>query len=106
MKHEPRPAIHMEKPLLTAVSWVGWSLRGSNRANSVSQVDGFSLIAPTCQLYGSIGGWVQKRDNGLCLPFCLGALALMVVDTSVPSPMPLVPFKLLPQCWSSEGVSG
>ena len=26
MKHEPRPAILMEKPLLTAVSWVGQSL--------------------------------------------------------------------------------
>ena len=29
MKHEPRPAIHMEKPLLTGVSWMGLSLRGS-----------------------------------------------------------------------------
>ena len=29
VKHESRPAIHMEKLLSTAVSWVGWSLRGS-----------------------------------------------------------------------------
>ena len=51
---------------------------------------------------------VQKRVNGLCPPFCVGescppALALMP-DTSVPFRMPLVPFKLLHQCWSSEGV--
>ena len=29
MKHEPKPVIHMEKLLLTAASWVGWSPRGS-----------------------------------------------------------------------------
>ena len=32
------------------------------------------------------------------------ALTLMP-DNSVPSHMSLVPFKLLPQCWSSEGLS-
>ena len=57
----------------------------------------------------SMALWVQKRGNGLCPPFCLGescppALTL-TPDTSVPPPMSLVPFKLLPQCWSSEGVS-
>ena len=35
---------------------------------------------------------------------CPPALALMP-DTSVPPHMPLVPFTMLPQCWSSEGVS-
>ena len=54
-------------------------------------------------------GRAQKKDNSLCPSFCLGescapAPALMP-DTSDPSHMPLVPFKLLPQCWSSEGVS-
>ena len=29
----------------------------------------------------------------------------LMPDTSVPPCMPLVPFKLLPWCWSSEGVS-
>ena len=58
---------------------------------------------------GVLWGRVQKRNNGLCLPFCLGescpsALALLS-DTSVPPCMPLVFFKLLPQCWSPEGVS-
>ena len=75
-------------------------------ANSVSQVDGISDMAPDCRLCGR---WVQKRDNGLCLPFCLGescppALTLMP-HTSVPPHMPLVPFKLLPWCWSSGAVS-
>ena len=35
---------------------------------------------------------------------CLLALALLS-DTSVSPCVPLVPFKLLPQCWSPEGVS-
>ena len=55
------------------------------------------------------GRRAQKRDNGLCPPFCLGescltALALMP-DTSVPPCMPLVPFKLLPWFSSSKGMS-
>ena len=53
MKREPIPAVHMEKSLLTA--WVGLEV-GWDRvsgdlqdgANSVSQVDGISDIAPTC----------------------------------------------------------
>ena len=57
----------------------------------------------------ALGGMVQKRANGLCLPFCLGescppAFALMP-DTSVPPCMALVPFKLLPRCWSSDGLN-
>ena len=52
---------------------------------------------------------VQKRDNGLCPPFCLGesclpALTLMQATSVFPC-MSLLPFKLLPLCWSSEGVS-
>ena len=51
----------------------------------------------------------QRRDNDLCPPLCLGkncppALTLMS-DTSILPCMPLVPFNLLPQCWSSEGGS-
>ena len=54
-------------------------------------------------------GRVQRRDNGLCPLVSLEessppALTLMP-DTSVPLCMPLLPFKLLPQCWSSEGVN-
>ena len=80
------------------ISWVGpfvgWNkvsgdLQG--RANSVSQGDGVSDMTPTCWLWV---GRVQKRDSGLCLPFCLGescppALALLL-DTKVPPRMPLI----------------
>ena len=51
----------------------------------------------------------SDQEQWSFLQFCLGencppAPALMP-DTSVPPHMPLVPFKLLPRCWSSEGVS-
>ena len=55
MKHEPRPAIHMEKPLVKA--WislkVGWGWASGNHqggANSVSQVHRVSDTAVACQL--------------------------------------------------------
>ena len=73
----------------------------------MSQVDGDSdMVLLLC---GSGLRRAQQRYNGLCLQFCVGgscppALALML-DTSVPPRMPLVPFKLLPWCWSPEGVS-
>ena len=67
VKHEPRPAIHMEKQL----GWVHESggtesqgISGQGQENSVSQVNGVSDMVPACQLCGS-GGSVQKRDNGL-----------------------------------------
>ena len=54
-------------------------------------------------------GRAQKRNNGLCLPFCLGESCLpglaFMPDTSVPPCMPLLLFKLLLWPWSSEGVS-
>ena len=77
-------------------------------SNSVSQVDRVSDMAPTCQVCGC-GGNVQKRDNGLCWPFCLGekclpALTLMP-DPSISPSMPLVTFRLLHWCWSLHGVN-
>ena len=62
-------------------------------------------MAPACQLCG----WrVQKRDSGLCPPFCLGESCppalTSIPDTSVPPCRPLVPSKLPSQCWSSEGM--
>ena len=65
MKHELKPAIHMEKSLLRAwmdpLSWMGWrseDLQGG--ANDVSQVDGVSDMAPACQLCGSVAGRFSK----------------------------------------------
>ena len=60
----------------------------------------------------SVALWGEGSEEGQSPlpPLCLGescppAVALMLLVTSVPPSMPLVPFKLLPWCWSSEGVS-
>ena len=66
-------------------------------------------MALDCQFCGSVAGRAQKRDNGLCPPFFLGQNCPpapdLMPDPSVPPCMPLVSFKLLPWCWSSEGMS-
>ena len=85
----------MEKPLLIAVSWVAWRLRWSLGLGNHYELDQLSLRYNTHLL----ALW-------LCPPFCLGescppALTLMP-DIPVPPCMPLVPFKLLLQCWNSE----
>ena len=66
-------------------------------------------MAPAFWLCGSVGEGSEKGQWPLPTFLCLGescspALTLMP-DTSVLPCMPLVPFKLLPCCWSSEGVS-
>ena len=48
------------------------------------------------ELDGSVGGGFRKGT--------IASVAVMA-DTSVPPCIPLVPFKLLLQCWTSEGVS-
>ena len=109
MKHEPRLAFHMEKPLLTAVSWAEQKLRGyQGRANGVSQVDGVSGMALACQFCDSVGGGSEKGQWPL--PTCISGRKLsltlsLMSDNSVPPCTSLVLFKLLPQFWSSEGVS-
>ena len=50
MKHEPRPAIDMEKQL----GWGGVSGDLQGGANSVSQFDGVSYMAPAA---GSVALW-------------------------------------------------
>ena len=92
MKHEPRPAIDMEKQL----GWGGVSGDLQGGANSVSQFDGVSYMAPAA---GSVALWGEGSEKGQW------PLLALMPDTSVPPCVPLVPFKLLPQCWSSEGVS-
>ena len=89
---------------ISQVEWASGDLQGG--ANSISQVDGVLEMASSCWL---CDGRAQQRENGLCPTFCLGesdppALTLML-DTSVLPCMSPVPFKLLPQCRSSEGVS-
>ena len=74
-------------------------------ANSVSQIDGVSDLSPDCQLCGSVEGGSEKV-HGLYMTFCLeegcpAALALMP-DTSVSPCIPLMPFNMVPWCWSSE----
>ena len=110
MKHEPRQGVSMEKPLETAwvgsqIGWGGISGYHHDWVNNVSQVDRDSDMVPTCWLSQERA---QKRNNGLCQPFqekaALPALTLMP-DNSVPPHISLVPFKLLPPCWSSEQVT-
>ena len=82
------------------VAWgrVSGDLQG--RSNSVSQVVGISDMAPACQLCSSVpggeGGWFSK-----------GTMASAHLDARHLSfsQYVTVPYKLLPQCWSSEGVS-
>ena len=74
--------------------------------NSVSQVDGVSDMAPACWVCDGEG----SEKGQWPMPAFLSVRKLCQVralmpDTSVPPCMPLVPFKLLPWCWSSEGVS-
>ena len=55
VKHEPRPAIHTEKQLGWAHKLGGAESLGISKvlgSNSVSQVDGFSDMAPACRLCG------------------------------------------------------
>ena len=75
---------HGEKSL--GVSTVGQTVS--------ARLMGVSDMAPACQLCGGEG--LEKGQWPL--------LALMP-DTSVSSSMSLVPFKLPPRRWSSEGVS-
>ena len=51
------------------------------------------------QLASSVALWGEGLEKGQWL------LCNLFPDTPVSPCVPLVPFKLLPQCWSSEGVS-
>ena len=86
---------------------MGWSLRRSpGQGKQYSQVDRVSYLASTCRLCGSVG---SAKGQWPFLPFFLGEscppASAMKPDTSVTPCMPLVHFKMLLQCWSSEGVS-
>ena len=68
MKLGSRQAIHMEKSLEAA--WVdlkvGWGRASENHqgeVNRVSQVDGISDRAPTCQLCSSMALWCEASEK-------------------------------------------
>ena len=50
-----------------------------------------------------------QKNSDFCVPFCLGEncppAPLLMSDLLLPPCVSLVPFKVLPQWWSSEGVS-
>ena len=98
MKHEARPAIHMEKQLGWAHKLGGEDSLGISRVGQTvlvtSQVDGVSDMAPAV---GSVGGEGLAKGQW--------PLLTLMPDTSVSPCMPLVTFNLLYQCWSSEGMS-
>ena len=81
---------------------VGWGRVSGNlqhRSNSVSQVDRVSDMAPACQLTSSMALWGEGLEKGQ------RPLLALMPDSLVSPFMPLGPFKLLPWCWSSEGVN-
>ena len=66
-------------------------------------------MAPACWLCGSV--WGEFRKGTIASAHlsiwekCCPPAAVLVPDTSGPPCMPVVPSKLLPLCWSSDGVS-
>ena len=98
MKHEPRPAIHMEKQL-------GWACKSGGAESLGISKAGQTLLARLMEsqiwhkLTGSVKGSGEDLEKGQW------PLLALMQDTSVSPCIPLVPFKLLPCCWSSEGVS-
>ena len=98
MQYEPRTAIHMENQL-------GWAHQlGGAESLGISKA-GQTALAPLMesqilhQLASSIALWGEGLEKGQW------PLLSLMPDSSVPPYMPLVPFKLLLQCWSSERVS-
>ena len=93
MEHKPRSAIHMEKQL-------GWARKlGGVECVGIAKAAQTVLARLTeSQIWHHLASSEQGGFRNRPL------LALMS-DTSVSLSMPLVPFKLLPQYWSSERVS-
>lgn len=95
----------MEKLLETALMrpHVGWGrVSGNQQGGGNSQVDGDSDMVSACQLCRERA---QQRNDDLCQHFGLEKALALMPRNSVPSHVSLVPFELLPQCWSSERVS-
>ena len=106
MQHDPRPAIHEEKQSVWADK-----LRGEESLEIFREEQ---TVLPRSSLrYGTtllalwlFGGRVQKRDNGFCHTFYLEESCHLDDRHFSSSPYTIcVPLKLLPQCWSLEGMS-
>ena len=101
----------MEKPLETAwtglrVGWVGVSGNHQDGAKSVSQVNGVSDTAPPVVCVCVLGGSLRKATMVSASPFVWQKAApLLSPQCQTIQCVSLVPFKLLPQCWSSKGVN-
>ena len=72
MQHKPRPANHIEKQL--GEGGISGDLQGES--NSVSQVNGFSDMAPACQ---PVALWEEDLENGQCPLLALMPLQFLPV---------------------------
>ena len=113
LKHGPREAICMEKPVETA--WVGpkvgWGWASGNDqggAKSVSQVDGVSdglHPLPALWLGGGLRKGIMASDIAFLWEKASPQRLPLMPDSLVPPCISLMPFNLLPLHWCSEGVS-
>ena len=100
----------MEKPLLTAVSWVGQNLRGSPRAGQtvLASLMKSQICHPPASSVTPRGEGSEEGQWPL-FTFLSGrklSPSSYLDDRHVSSArMPLVTFKLLPWFWSTEGMS-
>ena len=81
----------------------GVSENHQGRAYSVSQVNGDSDILPTCWV--CLGGLIKQTMAFASTSVWKNTtppILVLMPDDSVPPHVSLVPFKLLPQHWSSE----
>ena len=97
MQYEPRPATHMEKqsvgPKLGWVESLGISKAGQMVLARLIESQIWHHLASSMVL---LAGGFRKETM---------ASAALMPDGSVSPCVLLLPFKLLPQCWSSDGVS-
>ena len=91
MKHEPQPAIHMEKQL-------GWACKlGGAESLGISK-EGQTVLARLMesQIWHQLANSVDLWEEGLAKG--QWPLLALMPGTSVSPGMPLVPFKLLHWC--------
>ena len=98
MKREQKPFIHMEKQL-------GWACKSGGAESLGISKAGQTLLARLMesqiwhQPVGSVALLGDDLEKGQW------PLLSFMPETSVLLCIPLMPFKLLPWCWSSEGMS-